>query len=348
MWAALGTQDRIRAAYRDGDPARGVDPAGLRRLLGELDAGHDTGTVLGVLVQLATALPVLASTAPGRPPTAEAAAALAAALRGEAVVALAATDAGPGSDLTGLSTSVREEGGALVLDGAKRWTTNATQADWLLVLARRRPGPHFTNFSWVLVPTDATGVAAEPADTDLFTGAGLGHLRLEGVRVGPGAVVGGPGRGLPLFARHIAVERLAGGLWASALCHRALRATRDRLAEREGLWEHGPVRERFAAALVQATQLNSLVQELGPSIAERHDHAAAALVKAAAGTTVGEVLDSCARLFGADGFRTGGMQRLRAEAAVFGIAGGPTEIVLGTVADQADALLHALDPVRRT
>jgi hypothetical protein len=38
------------------------------------------------------------------------------------------------------------------------------------------------------------------------------------------------------------------------------------------------------------------------------------------------------------------MQRQRAEAALFGIAGGSTETVLASVADQADRLLNGFDP----
>jgi alkylation response protein AidB-like acyl-CoA dehydrogenase len=341
-WLAVGAADRIRAVYRDGLPSHGVDPERLRTLLGELDAHGDTGTVLSSCVQLATALPLLAS-APADSPGART---MGQALSGAAVVALAATDSGPGSDLTALSTTVEEHGDALVLNGGKQWITNATAADSLLVLARRRPGPHFTNFSWLLVPAHCTGVRIEPADTDLFTGAAIGHITLDQVSVPRDAVIGGAGRGLALFARHITVERLAGGLWASALCHRALATTKARLVARAGLWERDSVRQRFAEALVLARQLDSLVSALAPQIAECHDHAAAALVKAAAGTVVEQVLGSCAHLHGAEGFSSGGLQRLRAEASVFAIAGGASEVVLATVADQADALLHALDPVR--
>ena len=341
-WLGLGTADRIRSVYRDGLPSHGVDPVRLRLVLGELDARGSTGPVLSACVQLATALPLLASAPAGSP----GAHVLDRSLSGAAVVALAATDTGPGSDLTSLSTTVEDLGDALVLNGGKQWITNATAADSLLVLARRRPGPHFTNFTWVLVPADSPGVLVEPADTDLFTGAAIGHLTLDRVTVPRDTVIGGAGRGLALFARHVAVERLAGGLWAAALCHRALAATKARLVARAGLWEHGSVRQRFAEALVLARQLDALVSVLGPQIAERHDHAAAALVKAAAGTTVEQVLGTCAHLHGAEGFSTGGLQRLRAEASVFSIAGGASEVVLGTVADQADALLSALDPVR--
>jgi alkylation response protein AidB-like acyl-CoA dehydrogenase len=340
-WAELGSAGRIASTYRDGRPEHGVNPDRLRALLAHLDATQRTGTVLSACVQIATVLPLLAETAAGS-------AAFAATLSGAAVTALAATDAGPGSDLTGLDTVLQPEPDGLVVTGTKRWITNATTADWLLVLARHRPGPHFTNFSWLLVPAATPGVTVEPADTGLFPGAGLGHIHLDAVALPTSAVLGRTGRGLPLFARHIAVERLAGGFWAAAVCHRALSIVRRCLAERGDLWRREVVRDRFARVLVRARQLDALAAALGPRIAEKRDHASAAMLKAAAGSTVEHVLDECAHLQGAAGFASGGLQRLRAESAVFGIAGGTTEVVLSGVADQADRLLSEFAVADRT
>lgn len=332
LWAELGATGRVASVYRDRRPERGVVPDRLRALLAELDTIHDTGTVLSACVQLATAVPLLAETA------AESTA-LRQTVSGEAITALAATDTGPGSELTGMETVVEIGPDRVVVTGTKRWITNAVGGDWLLVLARHRPGPHFTNFTWVLVPATAPGVMVEAVQTDLFRGAGVGHVRLDAVTLPATAVLGRAGRGLPLFARHIAVERLAGGYWAAAVCHRALGGLRRWLGDRGELWRRDVVRDRFARALVAARQLDALAAMLGPRIAGQHDQASAALLKAAAGSTVEQVLGECAHLQGAAGFAPHGLQRLRAESALFGVAGGATEVVLTGVADHADRLL---------
>ncbi|WP_208453775.1 acyl-CoA dehydrogenase family protein [Burkholderia gladioli] len=332
VWAALGASGAISAVYRDGQPARGVDPVRLRRLFERLDANHDTGAVLSACVQLATALPLLGEHARDSD-------AYATTLAGEGITALAATDAGVGSDLAALDTTFSADGGSIVVTGSKRWITNATAADWFLVLGRRREGPHFTNFSWALVPADAHGVTVEPADTTLFSGAAVGHLHFDVVTLPADAVLGGAGRGLPLFARHIAVERLAGGLWAAVICRRVLTDTQAWLAARGDLWQKPTIRDAFARALVQARQLDALVDAVAPAVSAHHDTALAALVKAAAGLAVDQVVSACAHLQGAQGFTSDGLQRLRAEAAIFGIAGGTTEIVLAGVADHAERLL---------
>ncbi|MFJ8948332.1 acyl-CoA dehydrogenase family protein [Streptomyces sp. NPDC102395] len=335
LWARLGAAGALRGIYREGLPERGVIPDRLRDLIVRAEAEEGAGPLLSVCVQAATVLPLLAEAGRREPAAADVARRM---LDGRTVVALAATDSGPGSDLTALTTHVQETGTGTVLRGTKRWITNAVHADLLLVLARRRPGPHFTNFTWYLVSADDPRVGVEAAPGPYFTGSGAGHVHLDGVPVLADGPVGGAGRGLALFARHIAVERLAGGLWAAAACRRALADTRDRLADR-GLWEQPAIRQRLAAALVRTRQLEMSVEALGPAVAAGHDHTGAALVKAAAGETADHVLDVCAHLCGADGFAAAGMQHRRAEAALFGIAGGSTETVLASVADQAEALL---------
>jgi citronellyl-CoA dehydrogenase len=144
----------------------------------------------------------------------------------------------------------------------------------------------------------------------------------------------------------MAVERLAGALWAVALCRRVLIETQQRLAARgygeQTLWHLDTVRQRFAACLVQARQLQALTETLADAVATRHDTVAAAILKATAATTVAQVLEECAHLQGADGFARGGVQQLKTQAALWGIGGGTTEVVLAAVAGAAPSILDQM------
>jgi alkylation response protein AidB-like acyl-CoA dehydrogenase len=349
VWAALGAAGAVDGVYVDGDPRRGVDPDRLGLLLATLDARAEGGVTLSACVQVATALPILAAGAAGPHRTAPATRALRSVRPGSATVALAATDADrAGSDLTGLGTTVDIGPDGLVVNGRKEWITNAVGARHLLVLARHRPGPHFTNFTWVLVPTSAPGVTVRPADTTLFAGAGVGHVDLSGVRLPADHLVGGIGRGMPLFARHIVTERLAGALWATALARRAIVDTRNlvagRLTATGPVGDLDPVRQTLADCVVRLAGLRALCREQAPVIAQRHDPVAAALVKAAAADCTEYVLGACAHLQGARGFAAGGAQTLRAEAALFGIGGGATELMWSTIADHAEDILAEMLP----
>ncbi|MER7109836.1 acyl-CoA dehydrogenase family protein [Streptomyces sp. NPDC000229] len=343
VWAALGAAGGVARAYREGSVRAGVDPGGLGEVLGALDARFSIPATLSASVQLATALPILAT---GTGPAVEGL--LERAFAGRATVALAATDATAGTDLTGLRTRARIDADGVEVTGEKQWIANATTAEAFLVLARHREGRHFTHFSWILVPADAPGVRVRAAVSALFAGSGAGHVELDGVRLSRGHVVGRVGLGLPVFARHIATERLAGALWGVALCRRVLADTHRWLSGRahgdDSLWALDSVRQRFAVCLVRARELRALTDGLGEAVAVRHDTVAAATLKAAAGATVTHVLAECAQLWGAAGFATGGMQEIRAQAALFGIGGGATEVVLDLVAEDAEGILADLAP----
>ncbi|TVT23644.1 acyl-CoA dehydrogenase family protein [Amycolatopsis acidiphila] len=341
--AELSSSGAVRQLY--GETPRGnLDPLVLRRLIGRACQDGRLGPVLALSVQLATALPLLAESAV----TPCAREVLDACLAGEEVVAVAATDETAGSDLVGAKSAVALEGTEkLVLRGRKRWVTSALFARHALVLAKHRPGRHFTNFTWFLVPLAAAGVSVSPVDTTLFEGAGLGHLTFDGVEIAPEWVLGGFGRGLAMFSRHITVERLASATWAIHLCHTVISRTVRRLDDRQvddlPLSRNPAVRQRLAGCLVQLHGLNALWERLRERIAVEHDAVAGALLKAASAATVDQVMTACSQFHGADGFRSGGVQQMRAEAAVFGIGGGATELMLDVVADHLPALLKELE-----
>ncbi|WPO70837.1 acyl-CoA dehydrogenase family protein [Streptomyces sp. KN37] len=341
---ALGAAGILAGVYRrTGRDGPVADPGRLGALLAATDARGDNGVTLGVLVQTASAVPLLGSAPAGSP----AARVYEEALRGATTVALAATDAAaPGSDLAGLGTEVSVIGDELTLTGGKRWATGACVAGHLLVLARHRPGRHFTSFTWVLVPADAPGVEIVNAATDLLPGSATGHIRFDSVRLPADHVIGRQGRAMAAFARHMGTERLAGAQWAVALTGRVLAQTLDVLQGRSvdgvPLWHNDVVRRDFAACLVKVSGLRALYETHARRIVEEQDLAAAALLKSAVGLAADEVLACCAQLQGADGFLRGRAQQIRAEAAVLGIGGGVTGLLLGNVADGAKPLLERL------
>lgn len=350
VWRALGAAGALGMLYRSSNALGPVaDPARLGALLRAVDARGDNGATLSVLVQAASALPILGSGRSGPAPDAlsPVAAAYEQAVAGTVQVALAATDeAAAGSDLSGLGTEVRTEGDELVVRGGKRWVTNAGSAEYLLVLGRHHPGRHFTNFSWVLVPAKTAGVTVSPAATSLLANSATGHIGFDSVRLPADHLVGRNGRGMAVFARHMSTERLAGAQWAVALTSRVLADTRERLRQRtaggEPLWHNAVVRQGFAECLVRVAQLRALCDGLAESAVKGQNLSAGTLLKSAVGLTVDTVLARCAQLQGADGFAASGAQGIRAEAGVLGIGGGVTELMLAGVADMSDQLLAEL------
>jgi alkylation response protein AidB-like acyl-CoA dehydrogenase len=335
VWRVLGEAGLVAQLFSPaGEPCPRLDRIDV--LLGVLDERYPVGTVLSVCVQVATALPILREAAGTGPMLT----AYDAAERGKAMLALAVTDTGAaGSDLMALRTEARLDGDLIHLDGGKMWITNACCADYALVLARHRPQHHFTSFVLVLVPTDTPGVHTEPAGGTLFAGSSVGHLRFDDVTLDRDHLLGPAGRGLLTFARHVGTERIAGAFWARAMCRRVLADTHRWLACRSAngrpLWDNDAVRDRFARCLVELRRIDAMCAQYNAD----GSLLSSMLLKAATAQSLELVLSECVQLCGADAFRPGGPAELRAEAAMFGIAGGATGAMLAGIAEHAGELV---------
>ncbi|XVQ14580.1 acyl-CoA dehydrogenase family protein [Spirillospora sp. CA-255316] len=112
---------------------------------------------------------------------------------GEVVASFALTEPGAGSNPAGLRTRARRDGGDWVLDGQKRFITNAPLADLFVVFARtREPGPDGPGIAVFLVPADAPGLTVGPKDAKMGQeGAWTADVVLDSVRVPESALVGG-------------------------------------------------------------------------------------------------------------------------------------------------------------
>ncbi|MFI6517731.1 acyl-CoA dehydrogenase family protein [Spirillospora sp. NPDC050679] len=346
LWGRLADSGRLRGLYRDGDPALGLDAAALRALFARLDADEPVGATLGVCVQSTTALPLLAAAARrAKDPAHPLAEIVRDALAGRRMIGLAATDVTPGSDLAALTTTVTLAEDHLTVTGRKEWIANAVFASHLLVLARHGQGRGIGDFTWVVVPADAPGVTVETADAPLFDGSGTGHASFREVTLPLDHLGGAVGRGLIDFSRHISVERLASAAWGHAMCRRVLRETVAYLRERgdgpDSLWAQEEVRRRVAECLTATAGLGALIDAHADAVTQRHDHLAAALLKADAARTVEQVVAVAAHLQGARAFAAGGLQTLRAQAGLWSVGGGTYEVMLSTIADHTDRLLDA-------
>ncbi|WP_280364882.1 acyl-CoA dehydrogenase family protein [Nocardia wallacei] len=112
---------------------------------------------------------------------------------GEVVASFALTESGAGSNPASLRTSAARSGEDWIVNGEKRFITNAPLADLFVVFARTRPadadGPGISVF---LVPADTPGVEVGPKDLKMGQeGAWTAEVRFQDVRVGPDALVGG-------------------------------------------------------------------------------------------------------------------------------------------------------------
>jgi acyl-CoA dehydrogenase len=112
---------------------------------------------------------------------------------GEVVASFALTEPGAGSNPAGLRTSAVRDGDEWVIEGQKRFITNAPLADLFLVFARTRPADaNGTGIAVFLVPALAAGVEVGPKDRKMGQeGAWTADVTFSRVRVPASALVGG-------------------------------------------------------------------------------------------------------------------------------------------------------------
>lgn len=130
---------------------------------------------------------------------------------GECTAAFCLTEPEHGSDAGGLTTSARREGGDFVIDGVKRYITNARQAQVFIVMARTDPASRdAAGISAFIVPAGTPGLRCGPADRKMGQdGSATSEVFLDGVRVPAANLVGGrEGGGFKTAMRGINHARL--------------------------------------------------------------------------------------------------------------------------------------------
>jgi acyl-CoA dehydrogenase len=116
---------------------------------------------------------------------------------GDVVASFALTEPGAGSNPAGLCTSAVRDGDEWVIDGQKRFITNAPLAGLFVVFARTRPPDqeHLasgTGIAVFLVPAPSPGLQVGPKDHKMGQeGAWTADVTFSGVRVPASALVGG-------------------------------------------------------------------------------------------------------------------------------------------------------------
>lgn len=111
---------------------------------------------------------------------------------GDVVASFALTEPGAGSNPAGLRTKATRDRGDWVINGAKRFITNAPTAGLFVVFARTRPEDENSHgIAVFLVPSDAPGVEVGPKDHKMGQeGAWTADVYFTDVRVPDSSLVG--------------------------------------------------------------------------------------------------------------------------------------------------------------
>ncbi len=135
---------------------------------------------------------------------------------GEWLSAYALTEPGAGSDAAAMLTEARRDSGTYVLDGSKRFITNAGVAGVYIVFAKTDPTAGHEGISAFAVEADAPGLEIGRIEPKMgIKGSTTGEVFLNGCRVAAGNRIGEEGDGFRLAMRIL--DRSRPGIAAQAL-----------------------------------------------------------------------------------------------------------------------------------
>lgn len=183
--------------------------------------------------------------------------------RGEAIGCFGLTEPDFGSHPAGMLTRARKQGGTWVIDGRKRWITNAQHCDVAIVWAKDDDGV----VRGFLVPRETPGLEVqEVAHKMSLRASATGELILEGVRVPEDAVLPGvEGMKGPLSCLNQARYGIAWGvIGAAQACYdEALRYALDRVQFGTPIARFQLVQAKLAQMLTDITASQLICQRLG-------------------------------------------------------------------------------------
>ena len=135
---------------------------------------------------------------------------------GEWLAAYALTEPGSGSDSAAMRTTARREGEVYVIDGGKRFITNAGVASLYVVFAKTDPAQGHSGISAFVVVADMPGLAVGRIEPKMgIKGSTTGEIFFDGCRVPAANLLGGEGEGFRIAMRIL--DRSRPGIAAQGL-----------------------------------------------------------------------------------------------------------------------------------
>lgn len=255
------------------------------------------------------------------------------AIRGEKILAIAMTEPDAGSDLAGMKSSAKDMGDHWLLNGAKTYISNGTQADLVIVAARTDPGSRHAIGLFVVeacMPGFTRGrklrkIGLHAQDT--------AELFFDNVRIPKENVLGDPARGFFYMSELLAEERLQVAIGSIAHAQVAFDLTLDYVRQRMafgkpvGTFQH----VRFEMATMRA-QLDAAQAFVDHCVREANAGELTAVVASEAKLLATElenrVIDACVQLHGGAGYMEEyRIARMYTDARVSRIFAGANEIM---------------------
>jgi len=260
---------------------------------------------------------------------------------GQAIAAFALTEPEAGSDIAALTTNARREDDTYVINGRKRFISNAGVADFYTVFARtgtRNDGR--AEISPFIVSARMQGFSVAER-TEMIAPHPIGELEFKECRVPAEDMIGEQGDGLPLALQTLDVFRASVGAAACGMARRALDESvsyaKSRAQFGKKLAEHQLIQEKLADMATELDAARLLVyraaylKDAGDERATRQ----ASEAKLFATEAAFRIIDQAVQIHGGSGLIRGEVvERLYRDVRALRIYEGTSEIQKLIIANQ--------------
>jgi alkylation response protein AidB-like acyl-CoA dehydrogenase len=189
--------------------------------------------------------------------------------KGEAMFSYCLSEPEAGSDAAALATKATRDGDGWIINGVKRWITNAGVSDLYTVFAVTSPGAGARGISAFVVEKTDPGVSFGSPEKKLgIKGSPTREVYLDNVRVGPERMIGAEGTGFRTAMATLDHTRVTIAAQAVGIAQGALDAATAYVRERQ----------QFGRAIAEFQGIQFMIADMGMKL-----EAARQLTYAAAG-----------------------------------------------------------------
>jgi hypothetical protein len=250
---------------------------------------------------------------------------------GEAGAGWCLTEPKGGSDLSGLVTKAARASDGWVLNGQKRFISNAGWGEWFAVLARTGDQDEFGVF---MVHRDDPGFSVGPQERKMgLRGSPTADIVLQDCQVPEDRVVGDPHRGYRYIINELNGSRALVAAQALGLARGSLAAAVEYVTEREqfgqAISSFQMIRAMVADAAIEIEAASALLERAIHLIAEDDPRARAAvsMAKVLCSDTAMKVTTDAVQMMGGYGYtREYPVERMMRDAKVTQIYEGSNQI----------------------
>lgn len=156
------------------------------------------------------------------------------AIKGEKIGAICITEPFAGSDVAGIRTTAKKDGGDYIINGSKTFITNGTRADFLMMAAKTKPEAGHAGISLFIFPTDTKGFTVTRKLNKLGNrSSDTAELSFEDCRIPKRYLLGEENQGFYYAMRNFQGERVVAALSSTAGAQLAFEETMKYIQQRE-------------------------------------------------------------------------------------------------------------------